>query len=82
MACNRDVLLYLYYIYIIYVYVCVMILLLFEKVYASTCMIYLRFKFHMRNSNDCRSECPRDLRHEPSSPAQTLGSWVRISLDA
>jgi hypothetical protein len=23
-----------------------------------------------------------DLRHEPSSPARTLGSWVRIPLEA
>jgi hypothetical protein len=25
---------------------------------------------------------PRGLRHEPSSPARTLGSWVRIPLKA
>jgi hypothetical protein len=30
----------------------------------------------------CRSQWPRGLRHEPSSPAQTLGSWVRIPLEA
>jgi hypothetical protein len=29
----------------------------------------------------CRSQWPRRLRHELSSPAQTLGSWVRILLD-
>jgi hypothetical protein len=29
-----------------------------------------------------RSQWPRGLRHEPSSPARTLGSWVRISLEA
>jgi hypothetical protein len=27
-----------------------------------------------------RSQWPRNLRHEHSSPAQTLGSWVRIPL--
>jgi hypothetical protein len=30
----------------------------------------------------CWSQWPRGLRHEPSSPAQTLGSWVRIPLEA
>jgi hypothetical protein len=29
-----------------------------------------------------RSQRPRGLRHELSSPAQTLGSWVRIPLEA
>jgi hypothetical protein len=29
-----------------------------------------------------RSQWPRGLRHEMSSPAQTPGSWVRIPLDA
>jgi hypothetical protein len=29
-----------------------------------------------------RSECRRGLRHELSSPAQSLGTWVRISLEA
>jgi hypothetical protein len=28
------------------------------------------------------SQWPRCLRHEPPSPAQTLGSWVRIPLNA
>jgi hypothetical protein len=28
-----------------------------------------------------QSQWPRDLRQEPSWPAPTLGSWVRISLD-
>jgi hypothetical protein len=28
------------------------------------------------------SQWPRDLRHEPSSPARTLGSWVLIPLKA
>jgi hypothetical protein len=30
----------------------------------------------------CRSQWPRSLRHEPSSPARTLGSWVLIPLEA
>jgi hypothetical protein len=30
----------------------------------------------------CESQWPRGLRHELSSPAQTLGSWVRIPLKA
>jgi hypothetical protein len=30
----------------------------------------------------CRSQWPRGLRHELSSSAQTLGSWVRIALEA
>jgi hypothetical protein len=33
-------------------------------------------------SNDSRSQWPLGLRHEPSSPAQTLGSWVRNPLEA
>jgi hypothetical protein len=30
----------------------------------------------------CRSQWPRSLRYELSSPARTLGSWVRIPLKA
>jgi hypothetical protein len=30
----------------------------------------------------CRSQWPRGLNHEPSSPAQTLGVWVRIPFEA
>jgi hypothetical protein len=29
-----------------------------------------------------RSQWPRALRHEPSLPARTLGSWVQIPLEA
>jgi hypothetical protein len=29
-----------------------------------------------------QSQWPRGIRHEMSSPAQTLGSWVRIPLKA
>jgi hypothetical protein len=28
-----------------------------------------------------RLQWPRDVRHEPSSPAVTFGSWVRILLE-
>jgi hypothetical protein len=43
-------------------------------------MTHLKFgfiKFQMS-----RSQRPRGLRHEVSSPAQTLGSWVQIPLKA
>jgi hypothetical protein len=33
-------------------------------------------------SEICRSQWPRGVRHELSSPAQTLASWVRIPLEA
>jgi hypothetical protein len=36
----------------------------------------------LEESTKSRSQWPRGLRHEPSSPAQTLGSWVRIPLEA
>jgi hypothetical protein len=38
--------------------------------------IYLQYWLH------CRSLWPRSLRHELSSPSQTLESWVRIPLEA
>jgi hypothetical protein len=38
--------------------------------------------FQPVGSNSCRSWWPRCLRHEPSSPARTLRSWVRIPLKA
>jgi hypothetical protein len=28
----------------------------------------------------CRPQWPHGIRHEPSSPARTLGSWVRVRL--
>jgi hypothetical protein len=31
--------------------------------------------------NKCRSYWPRGLRYELFSPSQTLGSWIRISLE-
>jgi hypothetical protein len=36
----------------------------------------------MANYLHRRSQWPRGLRHELHSPAQTLGSWVRVSLEA
>jgi hypothetical protein len=38
--------------------------------------------FHFQWPILSRSQSPRGLRHEPSSPAQTLGSWARIPLEA
>jgi hypothetical protein len=38
--------------------------------------------FHHSYKQECRLQWPRVLRHELSSPAQTLGSWVRIPLEA
>jgi hypothetical protein len=35
-----------------------------------------------RLGHDRRSQWPRGLRHEMSSPARTLGLWVRIPLKA
>jgi hypothetical protein len=43
---------------------------------------YLNFEFITTDIADSRSQWPRGLRHELSSPAQTLGSWVRIPLEA
>jgi hypothetical protein len=34
------------------------------------------------NSQCSRSQWPRGLKHEISSPARMLGSWVRIPLKA
>jgi hypothetical protein len=42
----------------------------------------LKVIFLSYNSVLSRSQWPHGLRHEPSSPAQTLGSWVRIPLEA
>jgi hypothetical protein len=38
--------------------------------------------FHTHTEHWGRSQWPRGLRHELSSPPQTLGSWVRIALKA
>jgi hypothetical protein len=40
------------------------------------------YYFRAHHESLCRSQWPRGLRHEPSSPARTMGSWVRIPLDA
>jgi hypothetical protein len=42
------------------------------------------FLVDLNNTVICRSrsQWPRGLRHELSSPAQTLGSWVRTPLEA
>jgi hypothetical protein len=37
--------------------------------------------FHIKQCTS-RSQRPHDLRHEPSSPARTVGSWIRIPLNA
>jgi hypothetical protein len=37
--------------------------------------------FFLSSCIQCRSQWPRGLRHELSSPVQTLGSWVRIPLE-
>jgi hypothetical protein len=39
-------------------------------------------KFYYCKYGLSRSQWPRCLRHEPSSPDRTLGSWVRIPLNA
>jgi hypothetical protein len=45
----------------------------FHKVF----MVYLH-TFHAPRASGGRSQWPRGLKHELSSPAQTLGSWFRI----
>jgi hypothetical protein len=47
----------------------------FRCSYITAISVKISLSFFFR-----RSERPRDLRHELSSPAQTLGSWVRIPL--
>jgi hypothetical protein len=63
-----------------------------EKIYPATdwCPIsevrslsnYNLWCFYDCTNVRCQSEWPRGLRHETSSPARTLGSWVRIQLEA
>jgi hypothetical protein len=38
--------------------------------------------FGVLAASNSRSQWPRGLRQEPSSPARTLGSWIRIPLEA
>jgi hypothetical protein len=48
-------------------------------------IFYLRVRnnvFYKPTSIFCRSQWPRSLRHEMSSPIRMLGSWVRIPLKA
>jgi hypothetical protein len=52
-----------------------------EMPFSKTQASFLR-SFLVAESTVCRSQWPRGLRHEPSSPARTLGSWVQISLKA
>jgi hypothetical protein len=45
--------------------------------------LHVSFDFFFHSSDyESRSQWPRGLRHEPSSSARTLGSWVRILLEA
>jgi hypothetical protein len=37
--------------------------------------------FTLDEHHNCRSQWPRDLRHEPSSHSRTSRSWVRIPLE-
>jgi hypothetical protein len=41
-----------------------------------------KLHIHRCGNLKCRSQWPRGLKHEPSWPARTLGSWVRIPLEA
>jgi hypothetical protein len=50
-------------------------------------LIWLRCEIKVHSlytyiSVSSRSQWPRGLRYELSSPAQTLGSWVRIQLES
>jgi hypothetical protein len=46
------------------------------------CLPIRNKQFRVTIASDCRSQWPRGLRHEPSSPARTLESWVRIQFEA
>jgi hypothetical protein len=51
--------------------------------FKQVCILFhLRHYKHSYTSYRCRPRWPRGLRHELSSLARTLGSWVRISLKA
>jgi hypothetical protein len=50
----------------------------FHAFYISRSLLPSSFDY--RNSSRWPITWPRSLSHEPSSPAQTLGSWVRILL--
>jgi hypothetical protein len=42
----------------------------------------LSIDFYIINKTEGRPQWPRGLRYEMSPPAQTLGSWIRIPLEA
>jgi hypothetical protein len=42
----------------------------------------IKINLNMADLQSSRSQWPRGLRHDPSSPPRKLGSWVRISLEA
>jgi hypothetical protein len=44
--------------------------------------IAIKLRFRMLRCFRSRSRWPRSLRHDLSSPARTLGSWIRIPLEA
>jgi hypothetical protein len=45
------------------------------------CLPIRNKQFRVTVASNCRSQWPHGLRHESSSPARTLGSWVRIPLE-
>jgi hypothetical protein len=55
---------------------------------SKTAVVLYVYAFHvlvqdmLHSFFTCLSEWPRGLRHESSSPTRTLGSWVRIPLEA
>jgi hypothetical protein len=49
----------------------------FPSVNRTSLVWFIRL-FRHTNRPRCRSQWPRGLRHELSSPARTMGSWVRI----
>jgi hypothetical protein len=59
---------------------------LLEEPDCNFCLVMAIIVNISRNSRQyremiCQSQWPRGLRHEPPSPARTLGSWVRIPLE-
>jgi hypothetical protein len=57
-------------------------LVLTRRGYRSLCQWYYRDNSCRHVANLCRSQWPPSLRHETSSPAQSLGSSVWIPLEA
>jgi hypothetical protein len=54
---------------------------IYPRRYDFSMKIFFITLFYDAISSPGRSQWPRGLRHELSSPAQTLGSWVRIPLE-